>query len=226
MLKKKVFKKRLISFMMSVMMALSVVTPGLAAEPASGSSIVSDSAIAASGSSILPGFESSEAATEYHEPNSEDTSTDVEVEIGASYTVTVPKRITLGNGMATYKVVVQGDVGGLYRVQVRPDRNFVMKESGGRTDVLATVNQDYLLFASEQMAFQNNGNVLYGIESGAESNGTVSMLKKAGIWTGRFNFYIALVSASDEESAKLMYRPITVKGVETGEAEVYGINPD
>lgn len=117
----------------------------------------------------------------------------------SSYTVTIPKAITLGtNKQAVYSVKVAGNIDANQRVYVAPvdgiaggeNLDFYMKDlSGKKEDVVATVTQNKTYWSSENVA-----------NAYEETNNSVSAPDlTAGTWEGTFQVEIRLESNTIHE---------------------------
>lgn len=106
------------------------------------------------------------------------------------YTVTIPKKITLGTDKTSdYTVTVKGDISSDKKVTVIPDNSFLMSDQSGvanaKPDVEATVTQAVTDWTWDELA-ANDG-------EGTAKTGNVSATGlTAGSWAGTFNFDIAL----------------------------------
>lgn len=116
------------------------------------------------------------------EASDEGSSTECEVyaEIGNSFTVTIPKKITLSGTTKTgsYTVTVEGDIAGTDIVKVVPDKSFALSSSG-LADITATINQDKTEWIYSEFTTIGNGSINAKDLS-------------AGKWEGSFNFNISL----------------------------------
>ena len=65
----------------------------------------------------------------------------VKVNLGSEFVITIPKDIVLDGEAkkADYQVNVKGDIAGDQVLQVVPDTEFLLKETGGKADITATV---------------------------------------------------------------------------------------
>lgn len=122
----------------------------------------------------------------------------------SSYTVTIPKAITLGtNKQAVYSVKVAGNIDANQRVYVAPvdgiaggeNLDFYMSDlSGKKEDVVATVTQNKTYWSSENVA-----------NAYEETNNSISAPDlTAGTWEGTFQVEIRLetnVVQDEEETA-------------------------
>lgn len=87
-----------------------------------------------------------------YDPNQDsDTGCLVEADIPSSFVVIIPKRIVLGpDGSVTYTVSMLGDIKGSECVHIKPkltDGAILLKESGGKKDVVAAVGQPVTVFS-------------------------------------------------------------------------------
>ena len=118
---------------------------------------------------------------------SETTTAKCEVyyELGSTYTVSIPKKITLENDKtAVYTVTVSGDIASNKVVRVVPDTTFIMEDisssTNAKSDVTATITQSYKEWTWSE------------VEKNAQKLGKVSAPGlSAGKWTGTFNFNIS-----------------------------------
>lgn len=131
---------------------------------------------------------------------------EVYAEIGSSFTVTIPKKITLSGETksGSYTVSCTGDIAGDEWVSVVPAASFAMKQTG-KKDVTASVTQAVNRFRGNNYT----GSLLAdGSEVKMESGATGSISAadlSAGAWKGTFNFVIALnptASGSTETAAE------------------------
>ena len=107
----------------------------------------------------------------------------VYVEIGSSYTVTIPKTITLDGTTKTgsYTVSVAGDIAGDETVKVVPDASFAMSQTD-KADVTASITQDKTAWKVSEFGTAGNGSI--------SASGLT-----AGAWNGTFNFNVGLEKA-------------------------------
>lgn len=123
--------------------------------------------------------------------NVESESCTVHAEVGSQFTVTIPKKITLGgeSKSGSYTVTCTGNIAGDEYVLVKPDETFAMSQSG-KKDVTATVTQATTMFRGDNYV----KDLVDGeakMASGA--NGSISAQDlTAGSWNGTFNFEIEL----------------------------------
>lgn len=117
----------------------------------------------------------------------------------SSYTVTIPKTITLGtNKQAVYSVKVAGNIDANQRVYVAPvdgiaggeNLDFYMSDlSGKKEDVVATVTQNKTYWNSENVA-----------NAYEETNNSISAPDlTAGTWEGTFQVEIRLETEKEQE---------------------------
>lgn len=113
----------------------------------------------------------------------------VSVNVGSTFTVTLPKKITLaGNsGKCDYDVTIKGNIGARQRVSIIPDESFNLS-STGKTDVETSVTQAKTVFSYDELAVIDNqtSNVIGTTIQGSVESGELS----AGKWSGVFNFHI------------------------------------
>ena len=110
----------------------------------------------------------------------------VYAQIGSSYTVTIPKTITLDGSTKTgsYTVSVAGDIAGDETVKVVPDASFKMSQTD-KADVTASVTQDKTAWEVSEFGTAGNGSI------------SASDLS-AGAWNGTFIFNVGLEEAEAE----------------------------
>ena len=123
---------------------------------------------------------------------------EVYAEIGSTFTVTIPKKITLAGATKTgaYTVACTGDIAGDEYVSVVPDASFDMIQTG-KTNVTASVTQETQNFRGNNYT----GSVGTGeakMEDGATGSISAAGLT-AGAWKGTFNFTISLKQSGTTE---------------------------
>ena len=116
---------------------------------------------------------------------------EVYAEVGSSYTVTIPKKITLDGATKTggYTVSCTGDIAGDEYVSVTPDASFAMSQDG-KDDVTASITQGTTKFRGDNYTGSlGEGEALMatGAVGAIDAQGLT-----AGAWNGTFNFEIAL----------------------------------
>lgn len=117
--------------------------------------------------------------------------TEVIYEQSSTFTVTIPKKIVLGETkMSDYTVNVKGDISSDKQVKVAPDANFNMADQAAvgakKADVEATVTQDVTVWSSVDVCKAD----------GTDKAGNVAALGlTSGSWAGTFEFSIALEAA-------------------------------
>ncbi|MFR5070452.1 MAG: hypothetical protein ACLTE2_12385 [Eubacteriales bacterium] len=163
--------------------------------------IISLAAVAAMAAvCALPTFaytNSTEAVNETQNISANETAqTSVYAEVGSSFTVTIPKKITLSGETksGTYNVTCTGDIAGDEFVSVAPDASFEMSQKG-KDDVTATVAQEITKFRADNYTTE----LVSGeakMATGATGSITASGLTSGG-WNGNFNFTIALSQDSN-----------------------------
>ena len=163
--------------------------------------IISLAAVAAMAAvCALPTFaytNSTEAVNETQTISSNDTAqTSVYAEVGSSFTVTIPKKITLSGETKSgkYNVTCTGDIAGDEFVSVAPDASFEMSQKG-KDDVTATVAQEITKFRADNYTTE----LVSGeakMATGATGSISASGLTSGG-WNGNFNFTIALSQDSN-----------------------------
>lgn len=123
------------------------------------------------------------------------------------FTVTVPKFISASgtSGFTSYTVTVEGDIRGEDSVSVIPDKSVTLSQAH-KSDVIATISQDKIVWASDEMSDIGNGHIDYANLS-------------AGKWNGLFNFNIGLnssyikVTAFDQNGNNLRASATEITGV-------------
>lgn len=117
--------------------------------------------------------------------------TEVEYKQASTFSVTIPKKIVLGEEKnSDYNVNVKGDISSTDQVKVAPITKFDMIDVGTvgtrKANVEATVKQDETIWSSAQVC----------AEDGTDKTGNVSALGlTSGTWEGTFTFNIALEAA-------------------------------
>lgn len=117
--------------------------------------------------------------------------TEVTYKQASSFTVVIPKTITLGEEKTSdYDVNVKGDIDSVNQVKVAPDTTFDMVDKGTvgtrKSNVKATVTQAETIWTSAQVCAEN----------GTTKKGNISALGlTSGTWEGTFTFNIALEAA-------------------------------
>lgn len=194
-------KKKLLAVSFATIMAVSFAVPSYGAEAA----VVNSSA----------GCEQCSPVLEYDETLTTDSQKcEVEVAVGSSFIVTIPKKITLDGGGATkgrgvYEVTVDADLAGTEQIIVTPmpkEGGYVLKEMGGKDDIAFTVSQSFARFIAAESVSTNMADEIYlskdAIDGYARVNpeavrvqGTVEAAQiSAGTWNGAFDFCIELTS--------------------------------
>lgn len=123
---------------------------------------------------------------------------EVDVRIASTFSVTVPKKITLDGTTKSgaYTVSCKGDIAGNESVSVVPDTNFEMSQTG-KANVQAAVTQEKTTFKDSGYTGELGDAVKMGTAAG-EITGTaidgsiVTPDLSAGAWNGAFNFTINL----------------------------------
>ena len=114
----------------------------------------------------------------------------------SSFTVTIPKKITLDETKtSTYDVTVEGDISSDEKVTVVPDASFLTKDQATsgtvKADVTATVTQEKTEWVNAEIS----------VDGGSTVNGSVSAPDlTAGSWKGTFNFDIDLSTLDAAEN--------------------------
>ena len=143
----------------------------------------------------LPTFaytNSTEAVNETQNISANETAqTSVYAEVGSTFTVTIPKKITLSGETksGTYNVTCTGDIAGDEFISVAPAASFDMTQKG-KEDVTATVTQETTKFRADNYTTElEEGEAK--MATGATGSIAASGLTSGG-WNGTFNFTIAL----------------------------------
>jgi hypothetical protein len=138
-----------------------------------------------------------------------DTTADMEVNasVASSYTVTIPKSITLagvkgGESTGTYYIQVTGDIAGDEQITVVPtgtdtgaDNKFLMKQAN-KTSIEATITQPISTWISDQADGLAVDGSAEGIKATSVSKGVklegnqVKAKLTAGTWKGNITFQI------------------------------------
>lgn len=107
--------------------------------------------------------------------------TEVKYSQTSTFSVTVPKTITLGaDKTSSYTVDVNGDIASNENVTVTPDATVTMKDVNSiKADVTGTITQDKTSWIYSEMDTDATGSI--------SATGLT-----AGTWNGTFNFAIAL----------------------------------
>ena len=142
---------------------------------------------------------SSASSTQIETPVTKDGTQECQVEaaIASSFSVVVPKKITLQGDTKTgsYQVTCTGDIAGNEGVSVTPDATFKMKQSG-KNDVTATVTQAKTIFRGkdhEGDLGETEEKMGTADAAGTPIDGSIAAQDlSAGAWSGTFNFAIAL----------------------------------
>jgi len=140
---------------------------------------------------------------------SESVSADVTASIASTFTVRIPKTITLNNeaGKTVYSVDIIGDLSSNEYVSVIPDNSFLLSQEG-KDDITATVTQDKTKWKYNELSMQGNGEI--NVED-----------LSSGSWHGFFSFNIELkstkvsvISATDSNGTNLNASASTIEGEE------------
>ena len=143
----------------------------------------------------LPTFaytNSTEAVTETQNFSANETAqTSVYAEVGSTFTVTIPKKITLSGETKSgaYNVTCTGDIAGTEFISVTPAASFDMTQKG-KADVTATVTQETTKFRADNYTTEliaGEAKMATGATGSITADGITS-----GSWNGTFNFAIAL----------------------------------
>lgn len=142
----------------------------------------------------------------------------VRASIGATYLVSIPKKIVLdgGTGLGSYRITVDADLGGMDYISVRPlpssAEGFVLKEAGGKRDAYFNVYQpkqyfissatkypEFISYTGEYVSVSGSAISLsydcgFDTENGEgmTADATVSANISAGTWKGIVTFEIFL----------------------------------
>ena len=111
--------------------------------------------------------------------------------VGSTFTVTIPKKITLSGETkaGTYNVTCNGDIAGTEFISVAPAASFDMTQKG-KADVTATVTQETTKFRADNYTTEliaGEAKMATGATGSITADGITS-----GSWNGTFNFAIAL----------------------------------
>jgi hypothetical protein len=117
---------------------------------------------------------------------------DVSMEVKSSFTVRIPKSITLSGTTksGTYTVTVTGDIAGTEQVTVTPEESFTMK-SAGKKDVKASVVQEADTWSYDT----TEGTILTQVDGKGSSSATGTITAEgtsAGYWEGTLKFTVTL----------------------------------
>ena len=140
----------------------------------------------------LPTFaytNSTESVNETQNISANETAqTSVYAEVGSTFTVTIPKKITLSGETksGTYNVTCTGDIAGTEFISVTPAASFDMTQKG-KADVTATVTQETTKFRADNYTTELIAGEAKMATGSITANGITS-----GSWNGTFNFAIAL----------------------------------
>lgn len=120
----------------------------------------------------------------------ETSSCEVYAQLASTFTVRIPKKITLSGTDKTgsYSVDVEGDIGGTDIVKVVPDASVALS-SKNLADVTASILQDKTQWSYSEILAGNKvagGGFIYA--DGSNNSGEIT----AGTWNGTFNFNISL----------------------------------
>lgn len=165
--------------------------------------------------SILPVFAATTDTTIANDNGTQET--EVLYNLGASFFVTIPKTIVLGNDKTTnYAVKVEGDISSDQEVYVAPidqvinedGYNFYMKDQSvvnPKLDVLATTTQNKTIWNFEDVA--------NGYE---ETNNEIKATNlSSGSWKGTFDFEINMKNINEQNRLTLSTDGDVVMGVES-----------
>lgn len=136
---------------------------------------------------------------ESYTADNEAAACNVNASIASSFSVEIPKTITLDGASKTanYDVKAKGDIAGNEYISVVPDTSFAMKQAG-KTDVSATITQDRNKFrASGYNAALTENELKLNADVGTLEGTTGSIAAPgltSGDWAGSFNFNIGLKS--------------------------------
>lgn len=181
-------KKVLASLSLAAAM-IATTMPAMAATPVEGGH----------GFDTHPGVTPADVCEEQTIDRDESAQCDVYAKVGSTFTVTIPKKITLAGATKTgsYTVSCTGDIAGNEYVSVTPDNSFMMKQTG-KNDVTTIVSQAVNKFRGNNYvkslnvdgteAKMQDGATGAIYADGSNGSGTLT----AGAWNGTFNFAIAL----------------------------------
>lgn len=178
-------KKKVLTLGLAMAMALTAV-PALAATDVEGGH---DAKTEHEGKGVT----AAEVCAEQTVESDETASCSVYAEVGSTFTVTIPKSLTLSGADKTgsYNVAVTGDIAGNQYVSVTPAATFAM-EQDGKADVTATITQTVNKFRGDNYTSEL---LTDGTEVRFATGATGSIAAPdltAGAWEGTFDFVIAL----------------------------------
>ena len=122
----------------------------------------------------------------------ETAQTSVYAEVGSTFTVTIPKKITLSGETksGTYTVTCTGNIKDYRYVSVIPDSSFTITQKG-KESITATTVQQITKFRAEDYTGSLEADET---EMGTDIEGTINTPDlTAGSWNGTFNFKINLI---------------------------------
>ena len=122
----------------------------------------------------------------------ETAQTSVYAEVGSTFTVTIPKKITLSGETksGTYTVTCTGNIKDYRYVSVIPDSSFTITQKG-KESITATTVQQITKFRAEDYTGSLEADET---EMGTDIEGTIHTPDlTAGSWNGTFNFRINLI---------------------------------
>lgn len=122
----------------------------------------------------------------------ETAQTSVYAEVGSTFTVTIPKKITLSGETksGTYTVTCTGNIKDYRYVSVIPDSSFTITQKG-KESITATTVQQITKFRAEDYTGSLEADET---EMGTDIEGTIHTPDlTAGSWNGSFNFKITLI---------------------------------
>lgn len=123
------------------------------------------------------------------------SSCEVYAQLAATFTITIPKKITLSGTDKTgsYSVDVEGDIGGTDIINVVPDTSVALK-STNLANVTASIIQDKTKWSYDEILPDSKTTGSGSIYAdGTNNSGEIS----AGSWNGTFNFNISLKENSN-----------------------------
>lgn len=133
----------------------------------------------------MPGVVFAEEAQTQEITAGSSTSVTVTYEQASTFSVTIPKTITLeSNKTASYDVAVKGDIAGNEKVNVSPSATVTLNDANGKDAVTGTVTQTKTDFSYTEITAS---------DAGATTKGSISAEGlSAGDWSGAFDFTINL----------------------------------
>lgn len=142
---------------------------------------------------------SEEAVTYESHTANQSAACNVNATVASSFTVEIPKTITLDGGSktATYNVKAKGDIAGNEYISVAPASSFAMKQDG-KADVTATITQNKTKFRASGYsgaAAEDELKLESDVGTYATTQGSISATDlTSGEWAGTFDFAIGLTA--------------------------------